>query len=244
MYLNDNQPPIILVLDDIHDMDMTMGVKLAQSFFNKNNSRSYDRLVKLATLGQDLIWKKKLVESVPKRSLVLEMACGTGILTSLLKQNYNKVYGIDLTFEYLCELVEKKIDIDSINGSAEFLPFQNGYFDCIVASYLPKYVDLKILVSECQRVLKKKGLLILHDFTYPKRVAYQVAWKIYFRIIKALWRFDGKWINVFNGLDKLIVNNHWDLEINSILESHGFVKIQIQYQTFETSAIISAFKDE
>ena len=91
MYLNDNQPPIILVLDDIHDMDMTMGVKLAQSFFNKNNSRSYDRLVKLATLGQDLIWKKKLVESVPKRSLVLEMACGTGILTSLLKQNYNKV---------------------------------------------------------------------------------------------------------------------------------------------------------
>ena len=114
MYLNDNQPPIILVLDDIHDMDMTMGVKLAQSFFNKNNSRSYDRLVKLATLGQDLIWKKKLVERVPKRSLVLEMACGTGILTSLLKQNYNKVYGIDLTFEYLYELGEKKIDVDSI----------------------------------------------------------------------------------------------------------------------------------
>ena len=85
-------------------MDMAMGVRLAQSFFNKNNSGSYDRLVKLATLGQDLNWKKKIVKSVPNGSLVLEMACGTGILTSLLKQNNNLVYGIDLTFEYLIAL--------------------------------------------------------------------------------------------------------------------------------------------
>ncbi len=221
-----------------------MGVRLAQSFFNKNNSGSYDRLVRLATLGQDMKWKKKLVESVPNGSLVLEMACGTGILTSLLKQNNNIVYGIDLTFEYLSVLGEKRIEIDSINGTAEFLPFQDRYFDCIVASYLPKYVNLNVLVSECQRVLKQEGLLILHDFTYPKRLAYQVAWKIYFRIIKALWRLDKKWTSVFNGLDQLIINNHWDSEINSILTLHGFVQIRKDFQTFETSTIISAFKDE
>ncbi len=231
-------------MHDINDMDMAMGVRLAQSFFNKNNSGSYDRLVRLATLGQDMKWKKKLVESVPNGSLVLEMACGTGILTSLLKQNNNIVYGIDLTFEYLSVLGEKRIEIDSINGTAEFLPFQDRYFDCIVASYLPKYVNLNVLVSECQRVLKQEGLLILHDFTYPKRLAYQVAWKIYFRIIKALWRLDKKWTSVFNGLDQLIINNHWDSEINSILTLHGFVQIRKDFQTFETSTIISALKDE
>src|SRR6185295_2708240 len=149
---------------------------------------------------------------VPNGSMVLEMACGTGILTSLLKQNNNKVYGIDLTFEYLSALGEKKIEIDSINGTAEFLPFQNRYFDCIVTSYLPKYVDLNVLVSECQRVLKQDGLLILHDFTYPNRLAYQLAWKIYFRIIRVLWKLDKKWTNVFNELDKLIISNHWDSE--------------------------------
>jgi len=221
-----------------------MGVKLAQSFFNKNNSGSYDRLVKLATLGQDLNWKKKLVENVPNGSLVLELACGTGILTSLLKQNNNKVYGIDLTFGYLSALSEKKIEIDSINGTAEFLPFQNRYFDCIVASYLPKYVDLNSLVGECQRVLKQEGLIILHDFTYPKRLAYQLAWKIYFRIIKILWRPDRKWTRVFNELDKLIINNHWDSEINSVLTAHGFVHMHKEFLTFETSAVISALKDE
>ncbi len=225
-------------------MDMAMGVRLAQSFFNKNNSGSYDRLVRLATLGQDMKWKKKLVESVPNGSLVLEMACGTGILTSLLKQNNNIVYGIDLTFEYLSVIGKKRIEIDSINGTAEFLPFQDRYFDCIVASYLPKYVNLNVLVSECQRVLKQEGLLILHDFTYPKRLAYQLAWRIYFRIIKALWRLDKKWTSVFNGLDELIINNHWDSEINSILTLHGFVQIRKDFQTFETSTIISAFKDE
>ncbi len=221
-----------------------MGVRLAQSFFNKNNSGSYDRLVRLATLGQDMKWKKKLVQSVPNGSLVLEMACGTGILTSLLKQNNNIVYGIDLTFEYLSVLGEKRIEIDSINGTAEFLPFQDRYFDCIVASYLPKYVNLNVLVSECQRVLKQEGLLILHDFTYPKRLAYQLAWKIYFRIIKTLWTLDKKWTSVFNGLDELIINNHWDSEINSILTLNGFVQIRKDFQTFETSTIISAFKDE
>ena len=48
-------------------MDMAMGVRLAQSFFNKNNSGSYDRLVRLATLGQDMKWKKKLVEECTQR---------------------------------------------------------------------------------------------------------------------------------------------------------------------------------
>jgi demethylmenaquinone methyltransferase/2-methoxy-6-polyprenyl-1,4-benzoquinol methylase len=231
-------------LNDNYNMDMATGVKLAQSFFNKNNSGSYDRLVKFATLGQDLIWKKKLIESVPKGSVVLEMACGTGILTSLLKQNNNMIYGIDLTFEYLSTLRKKKIQIESINGTAEFLPFQSRFFDCIVASYLPKYVNLNFLAGECRRVLRKEGILILHDFTYPKRLAYQLAWKIYFRIIKTLWRLDNKWANVFNGLDILIINNKWDSEIVSILKSHGFVHIRKEFQTFETSAIVSAFKNE
>jgi demethylmenaquinone methyltransferase/2-methoxy-6-polyprenyl-1,4-benzoquinol methylase len=225
-------------------MGKDKGVNLAQSFFNKNNSSGYDRLVQFATLGQDANWKKQIVKSVPSGSMVLEMACGTGILTSLLKQNANIVYGIDLTFGYLRILREKRIKIDFINGTAEFLPFQTKYFDCIVASYLPKYVDLDSLINECHRVLKQKGLLILHDFTYPKKLAYQLAWKTYFRIIKTLWKFDGKWTNVFDGLDKLIIKNHWDLKLISTLMSYGFVQISKEYQTFETSAIVSAFKDE
>jgi demethylmenaquinone methyltransferase / 2-methoxy-6-polyprenyl-1,4-benzoquinol methylase len=220
------------------------GINLAQSFFNKNNSSGYDRLVELATLGQDTTWKKQIVKSVPSGSLVLEMACGTGILTSLLKQNANIVYGIDLTFGYLRTLRDKGIRIEFINGTAEFLPFQSKYFDCIIASYLPKYVNLDSLINECHRVLKKKGLLILHDFTYPKKLIYQVAWKTYFRILKTLWKFDRRWTNVFEGLDKLIIENHWDLTLISTLISYGFTHINKEYHTFETSAIVSASKNE
>ena len=220
------------------------GINLAQSFFNKNNSSGYDRLVELATLGQDTTWKKQIVKSVPSGSLVLEMACGTGILTSLLKQNANIVYGIDLTFGYLSTLRGKGIRIDIINGTAESLPFQSKYFDCIVASYLPKYVNLDSLINECHRVLKKKGLLILHDFTYPKKLNYQVAWKTYFRNLKTLCKFDRRWTNVFEGLDKLIIENHWDLTLISTLISYGFTHINKEYHTFETSAIVSASKNE
>ena len=81
-------------------------------------------------------------------------------------------------------------------------------------------------------------------FYLSKESCLSISWKIYFRIIKTLWRVDRKWTNVFNDLDNLIICNHWDSELSPILTSHGFVQIDKEFQTVETSAIISAYKDE
>jgi demethylmenaquinone methyltransferase/2-methoxy-6-polyprenyl-1,4-benzoquinol methylase len=221
----------------------SFGHAYAKGFFTGFNAATYDRLVQFTTFGQDYYWKKKMLSKTSKKGLALDLACGTGILSSLLsKEKGFTVFGIDLTFEYLKVLKTKKSGAFCINGIAEFLPFQNNYFDCVVGSYLPKYANLLDLVNECFRVLKKGGMLILHDFIYPNRIILQKLWKTYFRLLKMSGKLLKNWNKVFNELDSLIMTTEWKDTLPKILLDKGFTKIITETMTFETSLIVSAKK--
>lgn len=220
------------------------GVSYARRFFNSQNAGSYDRIVMLTTLGQDLIWKRKMLKYIQPESVVLELANGTGILSSMLLKNKNLIYGIDLTFDYLKLHVKNKQDGNmSVNGTAELLPFKSNSFDNIISSYLVKYVNLTKLIDECYRVLKNKGIVIFHDFAYPQKNIYRLFWKNYFRILRQLGKVDKNWAIVYDELEGLIIKNKWFNELPSILKNRGFINISVQFQTLETSAIICAEKN-
>lgn len=218
------------------------GSDYARDFFSRKNSDEYDRLVRFATLGMDSIWKKEIIRYINPNSYVLDLACGTGILTNLILEEGNRAFGLDLTFSYLQVLQQKGIKISIINSTAQFIPLKSQLFDCIVTSYLPKYTDLNALIDECYRLLKTGGLVVFHDFTLPDNHFYQTAWNFYFKIIKLVWRKNKSWENVFNDLDHLIRNNRWDKRILQILEAYGFSQINIKYLTFETASIVTAVK--
>jgi len=219
------------------------GYAYAKGFFTGFNAATYDRLVQFTTFGQDYYWKKKILSKISTKGLTLDLACGTGILSSLLsKEKGVPVIGIDLTFEYLKVLKTKKLEAFCINGIAEFLPFQNNCFDCVVGSYLPKYVNLPYLVNECFRVLKKGGMLVLHDFIYPNRIILQKLWKTYFKLLKLSGKLLKNWDKVFNELDSLIMTTEWRDTLPKILLDKGFTKIISETLTFETSSIVTAKK--
>ncbi|MBA3750352.1 MAG: class I SAM-dependent methyltransferase [Nitrosopumilus sp.] len=225
-------------------MEQNLGYLKAKKFFNELNAPTYDLLVKFATLGQDYYWKRKILQKkISSTGLVLDLACGTGILSSLLQKKGNIVFGIDLTYEYLKILKTKKPELFCINGIAEYLPFKNNCFDYIVSSYLPKYADLTNLVNECFRVLKNGGKIILHDFIFPNRRIYQELWKIYFKILKKTGKlFFKDWSQVFNELDSLISTTDWYEILPKILLNKGFIRITSESLSMETSAIIYAKK--
>ena len=225
-------------------MNSKTGVEYAREFFGKENSTDYDKLVRLATVGQDLVWKKKIIRYIPPNSFVLDLACGTGILSSLLIDNKDKVLGVDLTLAYLEVINAKRIKMDFVNASAELLPFVDNTFDCVVTSYLPKYTHLRNLIYECFRVLKFGGCVVLHDFTLPKNSVYRYAWNNYFRLIRYLWGRDGKWKNIFANLDTLIKENDWDVRIENVMQDLGFTQIRSRYLTFQTSLIVTATKND
>lgn len=223
-------------------MKQNSGSKYARNFFKKQNSGNYDYLVHFATLGMDSKWKEHILRYVRPNSYVLELACGTGILSKLLLKGDNNVLGLDLTFSYLQVLKEKGIDLEVVNATAESVPFQDCQFDCIVTSYLPKYTNIQTLMNESNRLLKNGGLIILHDFTLPTNRLYRISWNLYFKMIRLIWYKDKKWKNVFDELDSLIRNSNWDIEALEQLKSLKFTQINRKLLTFETSAIITATK--
>ena len=225
-------------------MNSKIGVDYARAFFGKENSGEYDRLVQLATIGQDSKWKKKIAGNIQTNLFGLDLACGTGILSSSLLENGNKVIGVDLTFAYLKMFSSKGIQMNLINANAEMLPFVENTFDFIVTSYLPKYTNLDLLIFECYRVLKSGGCIVLHDFTLPRNSLYKFAWNIYYKIISYIWKNNDKWKNVFDNLDDLIKQNRWDSRIEGILDKSGFSQIALTYLTFQTSLIVTAIKDD
>ena len=218
------------------------GYLYAKEFFNELNASSYDNIVKFATIGQDYYWKKKILKMISTKGLVLDLACGTGILSSLLQDDGNVVIGVDLTYEYLKMLKKKGFKMFCIEGTAEVLPFKSNCFDYVVTSYLPKYANLFSLVNECFRVLKGGGKIILHDFIFPHRTIFRKLWKIYFEMLKQAGKYIKSWENVFNKLDSLIMTTGWYYKLPEILFDKGFTNIASESFTFETAAIVSAKK--
>jgi demethylmenaquinone methyltransferase/2-methoxy-6-polyprenyl-1,4-benzoquinol methylase len=213
----------------------------ARRFFTSANAGSYDSVVWLATFGQDSVWKRKVVKAVGGRKFVLELACGTGILSSMLSDAGRSVMGIDLTFEYLRASRRKLRQATVAQGTAEVLPYRNESFDAVASSYLAKYVDIQTVVNECWRVLRPGGMVVFHDFTYPSGVM-RSLWNAHFAALGLAGKFVKSWKTVFEQLDGVIKNSDWVNQTSSALYNGGFQNVDCKYYTAGTAAIVSAEK--
>lgn len=219
------------------------GHKNARKFFNSKTASSYDSIVRLTTFGQDYLWKNHISSIIDKRENILDLACGTGILSSILsKSDKKQVIGLDLAFDYL-KIAKKKRRYDFfINGNAETLPYKSDSFDTIISSYLAKYVDIRKLIEECWRVLKHNGIIVFHDFTYPQNAIIRSLWDAYFVVLQIIGNFIGSWEIVFRDLNKVIRNTKWVEEMMYVVRQTGFTSISCDFYTAGTAAIVSAKK--
>jgi len=212
----------------------------ARRFFTSANAGSYGTVVRIATLGRDFAWKREIIKSILGRKSVLELACGTGILSSILTESGKSVTGIDLSFEYL-RTARSKVEFGSVQGTAEMLPYRDGSFDAVASSYLAKYVDVNGVIEEGWRVLRPGGRIVFHDFTFPDGIM-RGLWITYFDILRLTGRFIASWRTVFNQLDLVIRDSKWVDQTMDALEMKGFRDIACKYYTAGTAAIVSAEK--
>lgn len=218
--------------------------KLVPIFFN-NNSNSYDKIVNYATFGKDSFWKHKILEQLSTEKTVLDLACGTGILTKQIaeKLHHAEIIGVDITKNYLEKAKEKLIlyqNVSFVNQDAEKLSLEKK-FDCITASYLPKYCKANILIKNCLDHLNEGGKIILHDFTYPKNRLIRKMWNFYFKLLYLVGFFIPSWKQVFVDLPYLIRTTNWVREYEEAMKYYG-LKIHKQALTWDSSAIIVGTK--
>jgi len=216
------------------------GHERARKFFTKANVGSYDHVARLATIGRDSAWKREIIKAVGSRNSVLELACGTGILSLMLANTGKNVIGIDLTFEYL-RASKRKLKAAIAQGTAEVLPYKSESFDAVVSSYLAKYVDIQRTVNECWRVLRPGGVAVFQDFTYPKG-AMRSFWNLHFAALRMAGKFVMPWRTVFNQLNVVIKNSDWADQTTIALHNCGFHNVDCKYLTARTAAIVCAGK--
>lgn len=222
--------------------------ELVENFFT-GTGHSYDRVVRLGTLGFDGYWKRRILARVPPVTSILDLACGTGILTFALARHHRhaRIVGVDVTEDYL-RMARRKAQalgakIDFIHANAETVKLRET-FDCITSSYLPKYVDANLLLQNISPALRPGGVIVLHDFLYPRHPLARAIWHGYNRILNFTGRrLFPEWKNVFdNNLTDLIVRSNWLAEFSEAFRQHGYTDIRIERLTFGSAAIISAKK--
>lgn len=230
-------------------MDNPSSHNLVRKIFARTG-KSYDFVVKATTFWQDNRWKKRILEIADQCSnpeTILDLACGTGIVTFALARKFpaSKVVGIDLQKEYLSYALAKKAEenIENISfyeKSAE--DTKEGAYDLITTSYLPKYVDIDLIIGNCSQMMKSGGLLIFHDFTYPENVVFRFFYDLYWLLLRpGLW-LSGSWREMGKELKRIIAESAWVDEIQEALKIHGFTNVHVEVQQFEIAAIVYATK--
>lgn len=136
-------------------------------------ARRYDLMNRLMTGGQDVRWRKRVIElaRLDDNASLLDLGTGTGDLAreALSAFPHARVIGADFTLEMM-RVGQKAGRLDFAAADALRLPFNDSTFDAVVSGFLMRNViDLNEVLEEQYRVLKNGGRIVILDTTRPKK---------------------------------------------------------------------------
>ena len=107
----------------------------------------------------------------PKRNQHhLDIGCGTGNYTNVLRKKGLKIIGVDPSIEMLTKALTENPDGTWIQGKSEDIPLQKNSIDaCLASLTIHHWNDINQGFNEIERVLKPKGTFVLFTST-PKQM--------------------------------------------------------------------------
>lgn len=138
-----------------------------------NLQKQYDKMAQDFASGQKEFFSKKedqarkfIRNQLPslKGKTILDVGCGHGVdIVTYEKKGSSEVFGIDSSkamIEEAKKVVKRKKNL--FVGNMKKMPFKKNQFDLIVGRFSIHYLkDLDKAYKEFNRVLKKRGILIL-----------------------------------------------------------------------------------
>jgi len=215
----------------------------------------YDLLNRLLSMGQDVVWRKRMARYIgdKKDQQVLDLATGTGdqlIFLHSRKVDIARGIGIDMAEEMLKvgrqKLSERKLDeVFSLQtGDATSIPFEDESFDAVTISFGIRNVgDVEKSLNEIWRVLKPDGRALILEFSLPANRILRRLYLLYFRHvlpkIGALISGDGY---AYSYLNKTVESFPYGKEFCELLSSAKFKNINAHPLTFGIATIYQADK--
>lgn len=230
-------------------MPLEVKREYVRDFFSDTGA-TYDKIVQLCTFGVDSLWKRRILDKLGDPFHVLDLACGTGILSFAIAQRFPhcQVMGVDITQGYLEIARGKKerfraANVQFVQGWAEEYR-SNEQFNCITSSYLAKYADLPRLVIKLWDMLRPGGTLLFHDFTYPRNRVLASAWEVHFKLLQNIGaRRYPEWREVFHSLPELVRKTQWVKELTESMNTVGFSDIHVESLTLQGATLVTARRE-
>jgi ubiquinone/menaquinone biosynthesis C-methylase UbiE len=115
------------------------------------------------------------MSNVSKHSTVLDIACGTGIVSCAFASYAKSVHGLDITKEMLQQAIklQQKEGLTNITfeqSNVEELPFEDNCFDVVFTRYsFHHFLEPKKVFDEMLRVCKPNGRVIVVDVALEEK---------------------------------------------------------------------------
>lgn len=160
--------------DEIGRIKSAYETRISAGIVNRYSLLNSGELFMLHRREEETLKLLKRHNIAPGMARVLEIGCGNGSrLLDWLRWDARpaQLYGNDLMDHFIDQAKEKLPGAHLAAGSAEKLPFDDGFFDVVVqltvfTSILDENLR-KTIATEMLRVLAPGGIILWYDFRYP-----------------------------------------------------------------------------
>ena len=132
------------------------GENITEKQFSKSGRDDYINYIKEDKFFRELDLSTKCI---------LEVGCGIGRIIEFVAQDFQEVYGIDISEEMIKQAEKRLVNKANIHLCATdglYYPFPNDFFDTVFSfitfQHMPGRITVKKNLEEIARVLKKIGL--------------------------------------------------------------------------------------
>jgi demethylmenaquinone methyltransferase / 2-methoxy-6-polyprenyl-1,4-benzoquinol methylase len=215
----------------------------------------YDIMNDLMSMGVHRIWKRIAVQlsNVRKGEQVLDLAGGTGDLTTLFEQrvgNEGNIILADINSQMLRTGRNRLIDrglagnIQYTQVNAECLPFADNSFDCVCIAFgLRNVTDKDTALRSMYRVLKPGGRAIVLEFSHPIDPITEKVYDFYsFNLLPKIGKWVAKDEDSYRYLAESIRMHPKQDELKAMMETAGFERCEYFNMTQGIVAVHRGYK--
>jgi demethylmenaquinone methyltransferase / 2-methoxy-6-polyprenyl-1,4-benzoquinol methylase len=215
----------------------------------------YDIMNDLMSMGVHRIWKRIAVQlsNVRKGEQVLDLAGGTGDLTTLFEQrvgNEGNIVLADINSQMLRTGRNRLIDrglagnIQYTQVNAECLPFADNSFDCVCIAFgLRNVTDKDSALRSMYRVLKPGGRAIVLEFSHPIDPITEKVYDFYsFNLLPKIGKWVAKDEDSYRYLAESIRMHPKQDELKVMMETAGFERCEYFNMTQGIVAVHRGYK--
>jgi len=229
------------------------GKKEAVRTMFDNIAGKYDFLNHFLSAGIDKLWRKKVVNLIVKEkpTTVLDVATGTADLAiELSRKSKAAITGIDISQGMLdigrVKLKKMQLDKQIVlqQADSENIPFHDNHFDvAMVAFGVRNFENLSVGLAEMLRVTKQGGIIVVLEFSKPKKFPVKQLYQFYFKnILPGLGRLISKDNKAYTYLPDSVGQFPDGRQFLDELERAGFEHVNQQRLTFGIATIYSGRK--